>query len=75
MSIDQDTDTVTGSGTFWTLSISPLTVTINVALDGEFMIAPLLANDKGTHTRSCVSIAGIYHAALRLMFSQIMLYK
>ena len=46
MSIDQDTDTDTGSGTFWPWSISSLTVTINVALDGEFMIAPLLANDK-----------------------------
>ena len=50
-------------------SISSLTVTINVALDGEYMIAPLLANDKGTHTSSCVSIADIYHTALRLMFS------
>ena len=46
-----------------------LTVTINVALDGEFMIAPLLANDKGIHTSSCVDIADIYHTALRLMFS------
>ena len=45
MSIDQDTYTDTGSGTFWPWSISSLTVTINVALDGEFMIAPLLAND------------------------------
>ena len=69
MSIDQDTDTDTGSGTFWMWSISSLKVTINVALDGDFMIAPLLANDKGTHTRLCVSIAGIYHTALRLMFS------
>ena len=47
MSIDGDADTDTGSGTFWTWSIA--TVTINVALDGEFMIAPLLAYDKGTH--------------------------
>ena len=67
MSIDEDTDTDTGSGTFWTWSIS--SVTIKVALDGEFTIAPLLANDKGTHTSSCVSIADIYHTALRLMFS------
>ena len=59
MSIDQDTDTDTGSGTFWMWSIYSLTVTLNVALDGEFMIAPLLANDKGTHTSSCVSIADI----------------
>ena len=59
MSIDQDTYTDTGSGTFWTWSISSLTVTINVALDGEFMIAPLFTNDKGTHTSSCVSIADI----------------
>ena len=50
-------------------SISSLGVTINVALDGEFMIAPLLANIKGTHTSSCVRIADIYHTALRLMFS------
>ena len=71
MSIDQDTDTNTGSGTFWTWSISSLKVTTNVALDGEFMTAPLLANDKGTHTSSCVSIADIYHTALRLMFSRI----
>ena len=71
MYIDQDTDTDTGSGTFWTWSISSLTVTINVALDGGFMIARLLAtcNDKGKHTSSCVSIADIYHTALRLMFS------
>ena len=69
MSIDQDIDSVTGSGTFWTLSISSLTVTINVALDGEFMIAPLLANEKGTHTSSCASIADIYHTALLLLFS------
>ena len=69
MSIDQVTDTDTGSGTFWIWSISSLTVTINVALDGEFMIALLLANDKGTHTSSCVSIADIYHTGLRLMFS------
>ena len=69
MSIDQDTDTDTGSGTFWMWSIYSLPVTINVALDGELMIAPLLANDKGTHTSSCVSIADIYHTALRLMFS------
>ena len=69
MSIDQDTDTDTESGTFWTGSISSLTVTIDVALDGEFMIASLLANDKGSHTSSCVSIADIYHTALRLMFS------
>ena len=67
MSIDEDTDTDTGSETFWTWSIS--SVTINVALDGEFMIAPLLANDNSTHTSSCVSIADIYHTALRLMFS------
>ena len=69
MCINQDTDTDTGSGTFWIWSISSLTGTINVALDGEFMIAPLLANDKGTHTSSCVNIADIYHTALRLMFS------
>ena len=69
MSIDQDTDTDTGSRILWMWSISSLTVTINVALDGEFTIAPLLANDKGTHTSSCVSIADIYHTALRLMFS------
>ena len=70
MSIDQDTDTDTGSGTFWTWSIYSLTVTIDVGLDGEFMIASLLANDKGTHTSSCVSIADIiYHTALGLMFS------
>ena len=69
MSIDQDTDTDTGSGTFWTWSISSLTVTIDVALDGEFMIASLLANDKGTHTSSCVSVADINHIAFRLMFS------
>ena len=69
MCINQDTDTDTGSGTFWIWSISSLTVTINVALDGEFMIAPLLANDKGTHTSSCVNIADIYYTALRLMFS------
>ena len=50
-------------------SISSLTVTINVALDSEFMIAPFLANDKCTHTSSCVSIADIYHTALRLLFS------
>ena len=68
MSIDQDTDTDTGSGTFWTWSISSLTVTTDVALDGEFMIASLLANDKVTHKSSCVSIADIYHTALRLMF-------
>ena len=69
MSIDEDTDTDTGSGTFWTWSIS--SETINVALAGEFMIAPLLANDKGTHTSSCVSIVcvSIYHTALRLMLS------
>ena len=48
MSIDQDTDTDTGSGTFWTWSISSLTVKIDVALDGEFMIASLLDNHKGT---------------------------
>ena len=69
MSIDQDTDTDTGSGTFWTWSISSLTVTIDVSLDGKFMIASLLANDKGTYTSSCVSIADIYDTALRLMFS------
>ena len=69
MSIDQDTDTDTGSGTFWTWPISSLTVTIHVGLDGEFTIASLLANDKGTHTSSCVSIADIYHTALRLLFS------
>ena len=69
MSIDQDTDTDTGSGTFWMWSISSQTLTINVALVGELMIAPLLANDKGRPTSSCVSIAGIYHTALRLMFS------
>ena len=67
MAIDQDTNTDTGSGTFWIWSISSLTVTINVALDGEFMIASLLANDKGTHTSSCVSIADIYHTALRYL--------
>ena len=67
MSIDEDTDTDTGSGTFWTWSMS--SVTVNVALDGEFTIAPLLADDKGTHTSSCVSIADIYPTALRLMFS------
>ena len=71
MFIDQDTDTDTGSGTFWTWSISSLTLTIHVALDWEFMI---LANDKGTHTSSCVSIADIYHTALRLMLSWNMLY-
>ena len=69
MCIDQDTDTDTGSGTFWIWSISSLTVTINVALVGEFIIAPLSADDKGTHTSSCVNIADICHAALRLMFS------
>ena len=69
MFIDQDTDIDTGSGTFWTWSISLLTVTINVASDGEFMIASLSANDKGTHTSSCVSIAVIYHTALKLLFS------
>ena len=69
MSIDQDSDTDTGSGTFWKCSISSLTVTINVALDDEFIIAPLLANNKGTHTSSCVSIAGICHTGLGLMFS------
>ena len=67
MSIDEDTDTGTGSGTFWTGSIS--SVTINVALHGEFIIGPLLANDKEIHTSSCVSIADIYHTALSLMFS------
>ena len=71
MSIDQDTYTDTGSGTFWTWSISSLTVTIDVALDGEFMIASRLTNDKCTHTSSCVSIADIYHTALRWMFSQL----
>ena len=66
MFIDQDTATNTGSGTFWTWSISSMTVTImDVALDGEFMIASLLANVKDTHTSSCVSIADIYHTALR----------
>ena len=55
ISIDKDRDTDTGLGTFWTWLIS--SVIINVAFDGEFMIAPLLANDKGTHTSSCVSIA------------------
>ena len=69
MSIDQDTDTDTGSGTFWTWSLSSLTVTIDVALGSEFMIAPLLANDKGTHTSICVSIVDKYHTVLRLMFS------
>ena len=69
MSIDEDTDTDTGSGTFWTWSISSPTVTINVALDDEFMIASLLGNDKGTHTRPCVSIADIYNTDLRMMFS------
>ena len=69
MSIDQDTDTDTGSGTFWTWSISSLTVTINVTLNGEFIIASALADDKGTHTSSCVSIADLYHTALRLMYS------
>ena len=49
MSIDQDTDTDTGSRIFWMWSISLLAVTINVVLNGELMIAPLLANDKGTH--------------------------
>ena len=44
MSIDEDTDTDTGSGTFWMWSKS--SVTINVALDGEFLIASRLANDK-----------------------------
>ena len=67
MSIDEDTNADTGPGTFWTWSIS--SVTINVALDSEFMIVPLLANDKGKHTSSCVSIADIFHTALRLMFS------
>ena len=43
--------------------------TIDVALDGECMIASLLANDKGTRTSSCVSIADIYHTGLGLMFS------
>ena len=62
MSIDQDSDTDTGSGAFWKWSISSLTVTINVALDGEFMIAPLLANNKSTHTSSCVSIAGMSYS-------------
>ena len=65
MSIDQDTDT----DTLNILDVVNILVTINVALDGEFMIAPLLANDKSTHTSSCVSIADIYHTALRLMFS------
>ena len=60
MFIDQDTDANTGSGTFSMWSIFSLTVTINVALDGEFMITPLLANGKGTHPSSCVSIADIY---------------
>ena len=69
MCIDQDTDTDTGLGTFWIRSISSLTLTINVALDGEFMIASPLVNDKGTHTSSCVNIADIYQTALRLMFS------
>ena len=69
MFIGQDTDTDTGSGTFRTWSISSLTVTINVALDGKFMIASILANDKGRHTSSCISIADIYHTALRLMLS------
>ena len=50
MYIDQDTDTDTGSGTFWTWS------------NGEFMLAPLLADDKGTHTSSCVSIADISYS-------------
>ena len=68
MSIEQDTDTDTGSGTFWTWSISSLTVTINVALDGDFMIASLLVNDKGTQSSSCVSIADIYHTALRICY-------
>ena len=44
MFIDEDTDTDTGSGTFWMWSKS--SVTINVALDGEFLIGPRLANDK-----------------------------
>ena len=66
MSIDQDTDTDTGSRTFWMWSISSLTVTINVALDGEFMTTPLLANAKSTHTSSCVSFGDIYHTALRV---------
>ena len=69
MSSDQDTNTDTGPGTSWTWSISSLTLPINVALGGEFMIASLLANDNGTHTSSCVSIAVINHRALRLMFS------
>ena len=69
MFIDQDTDTDTGSGTFLMWSISSLTVTLNVTLGGEFMIASLSANDKGTHTSSCVSIADIYHTVLLLMFS------
>ena len=68
MSIDQDTDTDTGSGIFWMSSISSLTLTINVALDGELMTVPLLPNDKGTHTSLCVNIAGIYHTALRLRY-------
>ena len=69
MSIDQNTDTDTGSGTFWMWSISSLTATKNVDLDSEFMITPLLANDNGTHTSACVSIADIYHTVLRLMSS------
>ena len=57
MSSDQDTDTDTG--------VRNILDVVNIFT--EFMIASLLANDKGTHTSSCVNIADIYHTAL--MFS------
>ena len=72
MLIDQDTDIDRGSGTFWTWLISSVPVALNFAFGGEFMIATLLADDKGTHTRSCVSIADMYHrgpTALSLIFT------
>ena len=37
-----------------------MTVAIHVAFCGEFMTASLLADDKGTHTSSCVSIDDTY---------------
>ena len=49
-------------------SISSLTVTINVALDSELMIASLLANDKDTHTSSCASSCVSYSVSALLDF-------
>ena len=64
MTIDQDTDNDTWSGT---LLISSMTVSISIAFRGDFIISSLLANDKGTY-RSVI-IANIYHTALRLIFT------